>query len=98
MKKIKFALVILAAILFVTACGTPASNSPTNQPDLPFAQELQQALENGLEQYGGMGISAAVIVPSYEMWSGVSGVSHGSVPIKTDTLSAQAASTRCIRQ
>jgi len=86
MKEKKITLVILAVILMQTACETQLPTSSTNQSDLPFAQELQQALENGLEQYGGIGISAAVIIPGYKMWSGVSGVSHGSVPIKTDTL------------
>jgi len=86
MKNIKFTLVNLATILLLIACRTQILDSSTDQPELPFAQELQQALENGLEQYGGMGISAAVIVPGYEIWSGVSGVSYGSVLIDTDTL------------
>ena len=84
--------VILACILLLTACGTPAAepaptaNSPTTQSELPFAQELQNALDNGLKQYGGMGISAAVIAPGYEPWVGVSGVSHGTTPITTETV------------
>ena len=86
MTKKKITLVFLTAVLVLSACGTPAENSTTNQSELPFAQELQQALENGLEQYGGMGISASVIVPGYGMWSGISGISYVSVPINADTL------------
>lgn len=86
MKHKYFTIVILLAMLLLTACGTPAANSPANHSALPFAQELQQALDNGLEQYGGMGISAAVIIPGYEMWTGVSGISHGTTPILPDTL------------
>ena len=92
MKKKRLIFVILAAFLLLTACNTPATkptpapNSPPNQPELPFAQEFQDALEIGLKQYGGMGISAAVIVPGYETWVGVSGVSHGTTTITPDTL------------
>jgi len=85
MKK-KFGLVILATILLLTACGTPEENPSMNQPELPFADELQEALENGLEQYGGKGISAAVIVPGYETWAGVTGISHGTTPITPETV------------
>jgi D-alanyl-D-alanine carboxypeptidase len=85
-------VVILAIFLLLTACRTPATeltnttNASTNQPELPIAQELQDALDDGLEQYGGMGISAAVIIPGYETWVGVSGVSHSNTPITPDTL------------
>jgi D-alanyl-D-alanine carboxypeptidase len=85
MKGKKGTLVILATILMLTSCGVPGADS-SNQPELPYAEELQQALENGLAQYGGMGISAAVIAPGYRTWSGVSGISHGLVQINSDTL------------
>lgn len=86
--KNKRILIILVAILVLTACGKPAANaaSPNTQPGLPFAQKLQNALDNGLKQYGGMGISVAIIVPGYQTWQGVSGVSHGTTLITPDTL------------
>jgi D-alanyl-D-alanine carboxypeptidase len=83
-KHIDFTILVL--VLLLTACGTPAAKPPTNPSELPIAQKLQDALDNGLKQYGGMGISAAVIVPGYETWVGVSGVSHGTTPITPDTL------------
>jgi D-alanyl-D-alanine carboxypeptidase len=82
----------LVVALLLTACGkpaaelTPAAAPPTPQLELPFAQELQEAVDSGLEAYGGMGISVAVIVPGYKPWVGVSGVSHGTIPITPDTL------------
>ena len=88
----RYISVILAVILLLTACGKPAtdlksrSNSPTTQSELPFARELQDALSSGLEQYGGMGVSAAVIVPGYQPWVGVSGVSHSGTPITPETV------------
>jgi D-alanyl-D-alanine carboxypeptidase len=85
---------MLAILIFVllTACGKPAVvsintvNPSAQLPELPFSQELHDALDDGLEQYGGMGISAAIIVPGYATWLGVSGVSHGTTPITTKTL------------
>ena len=80
-----FVFTSLMFILVLTACGKQVAES-TAQTTLPFAQELQYALDNGLEQYGGKGISGAVIVPGYETWVGVSGVSHGTTAITPDTL------------
>ena len=82
----------LAVALLLTTCGKPAAKPtptpapPTHQLEPPFAQELQDALDSGLEKYGGMGISAAVIVPGYKTWVGVSGMSHRRTPITPDTL------------
>ena len=92
MMRKKLVLEILAAALLLTACAKPAAEltptaaPPIPQPELPFAQELQDVLDSWLEEYGGMGISAAVIVPGYKTWVGVSGVSHGTTPITPDTL------------
>jgi D-alanyl-D-alanine carboxypeptidase len=88
MKKIRLTLIVLLVIILLTACAKPAAEtaSPASQPELPFALKLQDALDNGLKQYGGMGISVAIIVPGYQTWQGVSGVSHGTIPITPDTL------------
>lgn len=73
---------------------TPVPPTPTPTPsvtvdDLPFAQELQialdQALLDGQGEYD-VGISAAVIVPGYKPWVGVSGNSHPGVPVTDDML------------
>jgi D-alanyl-D-alanine carboxypeptidase len=85
---------MLALLLFglLMACGKPAVPSintldtSSALPELPFAQELQDALDKGIQQYGVKGISAAVIAPGYETWLGVSGVSQGTTPITTETL------------
>jgi hypothetical protein len=42
---------------------------------LPLADELQKVLDDGLKVSNGAGISAAVIVPGYKPWVGVSGFS-----------------------
>ena len=89
MKK-KLVLAVMVLALLLTACGMPEAKPtstaapPTPEPELPFARELQDALDSGLEEYGGMGISVAIIVPGYKTWTGVSGVSHGTTPVTTD--------------
>jgi D-alanyl-D-alanine carboxypeptidase len=78
-------------ILITTAC-TPVEDVPTGQQDLkelPDAEELQDALDLALRDGQGdndLGISAAVIVPGYEPWVGVSGNSHPGVPLTSDML------------
>jgi D-alanyl-D-alanine carboxypeptidase len=92
MMRKKLVLEILAAALLLTGCAKPAAEPtltavpPLPQPEIPFAQELQDVLDNWLEEHRGMGASAAVIVPGYKTWVGVSGVSHGKTPITPDTL------------
>jgi len=53
MKKKKITLVILAAILLLTACGTSESDSSLNQSELPLAQDLQDTPDTEPEQYSG---------------------------------------------
>ena len=87
-KKILTKILLLNTLLALTAFSvSPAvSTKPTSEPELPFAKELQDTLDNGLKKYNGNGISAAVIAPGYKAWVGVSGVSHGTTPIKPETL------------
>jgi D-alanyl-D-alanine carboxypeptidase len=81
-------VLLLSTVLALTAffVSPAVSPKPTSEPELPFVKELQDALDNGLKKYNGKGISATVVVPGYKMWIGVSGVSHGTTPIKPDTL------------
>lgn len=62
-------LLMIGLIFLLSACGAPAAE------ELPVADELQAILDNTLAQYdAGKGISAAVIVPGYQTWVGVSGI------------------------
>jgi D-alanyl-D-alanine carboxypeptidase len=78
-------------ILTTTRCSLVADESLLRQgpPDLPYAAELQialdQALLDGQGEYD-LGISAAVIAPGYKPWVGVAGFSHPGVPVTDDML------------
>jgi len=86
--KILTRILVLSTVLTLTAFFViPAvSARPTSKPELSFAKELQDTLDNGLKKYNGKGISVAVIAPGHKTWVGVSGVSHGKISIKADTL------------
>ncbi len=78
-------------VLIITACAR-VEQSPSiekNLGELPYAEELQSALDLALKEGQGehdLGISAAVIVPGYEPWVGVSGDSHPGTPLENDML------------
>jgi D-alanyl-D-alanine carboxypeptidase len=88
-----------AMLLWLTACSKktppapmPDTPSPSSTPlpelTLPFAQELQDVLDDGLRATHGTGVSAAVHVPGQGTWTGVSGMSDLSASnrIKRDML------------
>lgn len=82
--------IVLSVGLLACGCGgaadtTVASSAPTTsapEPTLPFGEELQRAVAGAL---GGdaSGVSLAVMVPGYEPWLGVAGVSEPGVPVTT---------------
>ena len=55
--------------------GLPMTAVGGELQPLPFTDELQKVLDDGLKVSNGAGISAAVIVPGYKPWVGVSGFS-----------------------
>ena len=69
-------------------CNSQPSYKEQSLPELPFSQELQDAIDQVLNTYSDydLGISAAVLVPSNRIWTGVSGYSYPGVPITTDML------------
>lgn len=79
----------LALTLGLAACG-----GEEGEPELPYAQELQDALDDGLEEHGGKGLSFAVIMPDGAKWVGASGVSHGTTPVTPDMTFAAGSITK----
>ncbi len=64
------------------------------KPGMPVEEKLQQVLDKGIAKYDIHGVSAAVVFPDGEIWHGVSGVSHGRVPIEPDMLFATGSVTK----
>ena len=56
--------------------------------EMPVEDQMQEALDKGIDKYDVKGVSATVIFPDGEIWNGVSGISHDTVPIEPDMLFA----------
>jgi len=83
--------ILILVILLVTACSPVevTSSHDSGKKELPYAEDLQKALDQVLQDGSkefDLGVSAAVIVPGYETWIGVSGNSHPGEPITSDML------------
>jgi len=57
-------------------------------PQRPINERLQKVLDKGIKKYNVRGVSAAIIFPEDQIWTGVSGISHDSVAMKPDMLFA----------
>lgn len=80
-------LLALAASLFLASCAQrQRSPEMMDGRELPFGDELQATLDRGLNESDGIGLAVAVILPEYNTWVGVGGISHGNNPITQDTL------------
>jgi len=84
--KILFSILAVVTALSILVGYTIVSQTISIDPELPISQELQEVLDQGLQQYKGFGMSAAVIVPGYAPWVGVSGFSQANVPITPDMV------------
>jgi D-alanyl-D-alanine carboxypeptidase len=82
MKIVYISLVLLLAINFLSC----SKDSPAEAKQLTFTEQLQKALDDGIDSYNGKGVSVAVIMPDGETWNGVSGMSHANIPIATDMV------------
>jgi D-alanyl-D-alanine carboxypeptidase len=92
MRRLLFTTLFCSAIILATAAcipGPDGSLSRLEADELPYADELQRALERALLEGQGdydLGISAAVIVPGYRAWTGAAGNSHSGMPVTEEML------------
>jgi D-alanyl-D-alanine carboxypeptidase len=70
--------VTTAAIMLLVAVGC-------EEPNITTDDRFQEVLETKLDEYGGMGVSAAVIMPNSNIWTGAAGVSNETARITTST-------------
>lgn len=73
--------VLVAAISVAWSCSGGGLS-----PEQTLARDLQRALDEELVAHGGIGASAAVLVPGLGVWEGASGVSFGTTPVTRDML------------
>lgn len=81
-------LISVICIIGNSSCNSQPGYKEQCLPELSFTQELQEAIDQVLITHSDydLGISAAVLVPGYRTWTGVSGYSHPGVPITADML------------
>ena len=88
-------LIGVAAIVLMVGCSAGPSTTPgasvTGEPtQLPFADDLQRILDDGVHASNGLGVTAAVIAAGYEPWTGAAGHSIRSndalVPMRPEML------------
>lgn len=86
---VSLGIILLSIVLTVAQQHPPTVPTSDSLPELPFARELAEALDHALQSGQGehnLGISVAVIVPGYALWTGTSGDSQPGVPITADML------------
>jgi len=83
--KCKYFSIVSSLLIFATILSSCSDDPPTGF-QLTLDQQLQKALDDGIRDYNGKGISAAVIFPDGHIWKGAAGVSHGQTIITTNTL------------
>jgi D-alanyl-D-alanine carboxypeptidase len=88
-------LIGMAAIALMVGCSagpstTPGASASAEPRQLPFADDLQRILDDGVHASNGLGVSAAVVAAGYEPWIGVAGHSIRSndtlVPMRPEML------------
>jgi D-alanyl-D-alanine carboxypeptidase len=69
---------------------TPEASASAEPKQLPFADELQRVLDDGVHASDGLGVTAAVIAAGYEPWTGAAGHSIRSndalIPMRPEML------------
>ena len=76
----------MKAKMFFIAITLQCLISCFSSPQLHIENKLQKVLYKGMSKYDVNGVSAAVIFPDDQIWTGVSGISHDTVSMKPDML------------
>ena len=74
----RLSLISIICIIGNASCNSQPIYKEQSLPELPYAQELQEAIDQVLITHSDydLGISAAVLVPGHKTWTGVSGYSQ----------------------
>ena len=82
----KNATLRLIVIVFSLGLLLSCSKNSTTEPSSKMAQQFQEVLDNSLALHNGIGISAAVLMPDQEIWTGTSGISHDDILIDENMM------------
>jgi D-alanyl-D-alanine carboxypeptidase len=85
---------LLAASALFAAGTLGCGGDGTGPGPRTFEDSLAAALDSGFAQTSGKGFSVAVLVPGRQLWTGVQGVSHGTVPITPASVFAAGSITK----
>jgi D-alanyl-D-alanine carboxypeptidase len=79
---------VVLALLGALSIGgrSPTRTEETGQAQQEVASDLQVVLDSLRQAHDGVGVSASVVFPDGSVWTGVSGVSHDSVPMAADMI------------
>ena len=83
-------LALLPCLLFFLSCA----DTPTSAASETLEEKLQAALDDAFAGALGKGISVTVLLPGESAWTGVAGVSHGTVPITDNSVFAAGSITK----
>jgi D-alanyl-D-alanine carboxypeptidase len=75
---------LLPALWCLAILGTSAPPAGVSETGLEV--KLQSVLERGIEKHDTRGVSGAIVFPDGRLWTGVSGISHGTVAMESDML------------
>ena len=79
---------LITLSIIITLLSLSCLTSCSDVDEVPLKVKLQQVLDEKISEYDVRGVSAAVIFPNQEIWTGVSGISYDTVSIKPDMLFA----------
>jgi D-alanyl-D-alanine carboxypeptidase len=94
MKRTRRHLLAVSVALPAIALACGGNGSQTAPTPLTVEERLETALEAGFARTNGRGFSVSVLVPGRPMWTGVRGVSHGTVPITPSSVFAAGSITK----
>ncbi len=86
-------LLVRTIAILTTSMISCSKESPT-QPEPNMGEELQASLDNAIANYGGKGVSLAVILPDGQTWVGTSGISTVNTPISPDMMFSIGSATK----
>ena len=77
-------LAISTLVLLMTIVSSSCQKNRTEAA--PIGTALQAAMDKSIQGSGAIGVSAAIIFPDGELWTGAAGTSHEGAPLTADML------------